>query len=48
MGRRAPAVSPAVLALALLAAAGLPAQANPMKIVVLRGLDKITAHISTF
>jgi len=24
------------------------AWANPMKIVVLRGLDKITAHISTF
>jgi hypothetical protein len=24
------------------------AQATPMKIVVLRGLDKITAHVSTF
>ena len=28
--------------------AGRPAAANPMKFVVLRGLDKITAHISTF
>jgi hypothetical protein len=26
----------------------VPAGANPMKFVVLRGLDKITAHISTF
>jgi hypothetical protein len=25
-----------------------PAAANPMKFVVLRGLDKITAHVSTF
>ena len=25
-----------------------PAEATPMKIVVLRGLDKITAHVSTF
>jgi len=31
-----------------LMAAGRPAAANPMKFVVLRGLDKITAHISTF
>ena len=27
---------------------GSPAAADPMKFVVLRGLDKITAHISTF
>jgi hypothetical protein len=32
----------------LMAAAGPPAWATPMKFVVLRGLDKITAHISTF
>jgi hypothetical protein len=32
----------------LTAAGGSYAWANPMKIVVLRGLDKITAHISTF
>jgi len=32
----------------LLAAASFPARAAPMKFVVLRGLDKITAHISTF
>jgi hypothetical protein len=32
----------------LTAAGGTSAWANPMKIVVLRGLDKITAHISTF
>jgi hypothetical protein len=31
-----------------LMAAGQSAAANPMKFVVLRGLDKITAHISTF
>ena len=27
---------------------GAPASASPMKYVVLRGLDKITAHVSTF
>jgi hypothetical protein len=27
---------------------GSAASANPMKFVVLRGLDKITAHVSTF
>jgi hypothetical protein len=32
----------------LTAVGGSYAWANPMKIVVLRGLDKITAHISTF
>jgi len=32
----------------LTAAGSSSAWANPMKIVVLRGLDKITAHISTF
>jgi hypothetical protein len=32
----------------VLAATGSPAGANPMKFVVLRGLDKITAHVSTF
>ncbi len=32
----------------VLTAASFPARAAPMKIVVLRGLDKITAHISTF
>jgi hypothetical protein len=37
----------AVLA-AVVAGPNAPAGAAPMKIVVLRGLDKITAHISTF
>jgi hypothetical protein len=32
----------------LAAALAAPAAANPMKFVVLRGLDKITAHVSTF
>ena len=32
----------------VLAAMSCPAPANPMKFVVLRGLDKITAHVSTF
>ena len=31
-----------------LMAASQPTAANPMKFVILRGLDKITAHISTF
>jgi hypothetical protein len=35
-----------VVILAMLLA--VPASANPMKYVVLRGLDKITAHVSTF
>lgn len=35
----------AIILVMLLAA---PAQASPMKYVVLRGLDKITAHVSTF
>ncbi len=34
--------------LAVMSAAGPAARANPMKFVVLRGLDKITAHVSTF
>jgi hypothetical protein len=37
----------AVLTLAAVALAPM-ARANPMKFVVLRGLDKITAHVSTF
>jgi hypothetical protein len=37
-----------LLAALLAAIAGTPAHANPMKFVVLRGLDKITAHVSTF
>ncbi len=36
------------LALVLAAVLATPATANPMKYVVLRGLDKITAHVSTF
>jgi len=32
----------------LAAVIAAPASANPMKFVVLRGLDKITAHVSTF
>ncbi|HZT18587.1 MAG TPA: DUF2155 domain-containing protein [Dongiaceae bacterium] len=36
------------VALALGLALSLPAQATPMQTVVLRGLDKITAHVSTF
>jgi hypothetical protein len=34
--------------LAVAWAMGSAASANPMKFVVLRGLDKITAHVSTF
>ena len=34
--------------LAVMSAMGSLASANPMKFVVLRGLDKITAHVSTF
>jgi hypothetical protein len=34
--------------LALCMASSAPAGATAMKVVVLRGLDKITAHISTF
>ena len=39
-------VGGAVLALGL--CGSVPAEANPMRIVVLGGLDKITAHVSTF
>ncbi|HEY2889474.1 MAG TPA: DUF2155 domain-containing protein [Dongiaceae bacterium] len=39
---------PKLLLAALLTIASAPANANPMKFVVLRGLDKITAHVSTF
>src|SRR5215472_141567 len=39
-------VGGAVLALGL--CGGVPAEANPMGVVVLGGLDKITAHVSTF
>lgn len=41
---------PAALAalLCLLGLGGSAASANPMQIVVLGGLDKITAHVSTF
>ena len=41
---------PGFLLGAMLSASLIPAAASavPMKIVVLRGLDKITAHISTF
>jgi hypothetical protein len=38
----------AALGAAALLASLSGAAANPMKIVVLRGLDKITAHVSTF
>lgn len=34
--------------LAVMSVAGAAAWANPMKFVVLRGLDKVTAHVSTF
>jgi len=37
-----------LLAVFLVALSATPALANPMKYVVLRGLDKITAHVSTF
>ena len=40
--------STCLLAVLLAAALAAPAAANPMKFVVLRGLDKITAHVSTF
>src|SRR5260221_11821640 len=40
--------TPTALGLAALLASLSGAGANPMKIVVLRGLDKITAHVSTF
>lgn|SRR5690349_12442652 len=36
------------LAIFLVVLSATPALANPMKYVVLRGLDKITAHVSTF
>jgi len=39
-------VGGAILALGL--CGSVPAEANPMRIVVLGGLDKITAHVSTF
>ena len=45
-----PRVLPAAALLAgLLAVAipGGPSLANPMQLVILRGLDKITAHVST-
>src|SRR6202521_1599387 len=48
MSRAGLARSLIVVLFALTAMAGSPTWANPMKIVVLRGLDKITAHISTF
>jgi hypothetical protein len=37
-----------LVAVFLAALSATPALANPMKYVVLRGLDKITAHVSTF
>jgi hypothetical protein len=40
--------STCLFAVLLAAALAAPAGANPMKFVVLRGLDKITAHVSTF
>ncbi len=43
-----PRGSTCLLAVLLAAALAAPAVANPMKFVVLRGLDKITAHVSTF
>jgi len=43
-----PQGSTCLLAVLLAAALAAPAAANPMKFVVLRGLDKITAHVSTF
>ncbi len=43
-----PRGSTCLLAVLLAAALAAPAAANPMKFVVLRGLDKITAHVSTF
>src|SRR6266403_335088 len=47
--RRSGLAGLSIAAMVGLTAAGSPsAWANPMKIVVLRGLDKITAHISTF
>jgi hypothetical protein len=46
--RRAGAALLLVVLSGALMAAGQSAAANPMKFVVLRGLDKITAHISTF
>jgi hypothetical protein len=47
--RRAGLAGPPILVLfGALMAVCYPAGANPMKFVVLRGLDKITAHISTF
>jgi hypothetical protein len=42
------AVQAAAFAGLLVAASLGSAEATPMKIVVLRGLDKITAHVSTF
>jgi len=47
--RRSGLAGLSIAAMVGLTAAGSPsAWANPMRIVVLRGLDKITAHISTF
>jgi hypothetical protein len=43
-----PRGSTCLLAVLLASALAAPAAANPMKFVVLRGLDKITAHVSTF
>jgi len=40
--------STCLFAVLLAAVLAVPAAANPMKFVVLRGLDKITAHVSTF
>src|SRR5690242_14889050 len=49
-GRAAASRAAFAVPLACLFMAGVlgPAEATPMKFVVLRGLDKITAHVSTF
>src|ERR1700751_3611056 len=42
-----PMAAPLVAGLLAAAIPGAPSLANPMQLVVLRGLDKITAHVST-